>query len=301
LCKIQSRPRISIGLPVYNGARFIEETLDSLLAQTYEDFELIICDNASNDQTEQICLAYQEKDERVQYYRNATNLGAVKNYKKVLELSSGEYFRWANSDDLFSPVSLARCVEVLDGEPSIVLTYPKTRFIDENGQSIGDCEDDFDLQNEKASERFKLVHEKLGRVNGIYGLVRTDILRKTKLIRNFIGGDIHVMAELSLYGKFWRIPEFLFFRRIHDKAYSSYEDIEKCQEFFDPNTKGRAPFREWHHLMAYFDSVLSAPLNIFEKLDLSIYLFRTGIWNRKKLANELFDGLHYVRSNFFNV
>ena len=107
-------PRVSIGLPVYNGERYIAETLDSLLAQTFHDFELIISDNASQDRTEEICRSYASTDTRVRYVRNATNLGAPRNYRRAFELSSGEYFRWANCDDLFSPESLARCVEVLD-------------------------------------------------------------------------------------------------------------------------------------------------------------------------------------------
>src|SRR5207244_10480282 len=109
-------PRVSIGVPVYNGERYIAETLDSLLAQTFEDFELIISDNASHDRTEGICRAYAAKDSRIRYVRNSTNLGAARNYRLAVELSSGEYFRWANCDDLFAPTSLSRCVEVLDLE-----------------------------------------------------------------------------------------------------------------------------------------------------------------------------------------
>src|SRR5262245_38883261 len=116
-----SRPRVSIGLPVYNGERYLAETLNSMLAQTFEDFELIICDNASTDQTEQICRFYAGKDTRICYVRNATNLGAAKNYRRTFELSSGDYFRWANCDDLFAPESLACCVEILDWKPSVVL------------------------------------------------------------------------------------------------------------------------------------------------------------------------------------
>src|SRR4030065_2003444 len=104
------RPRVSIGLPVYNGERYISETLDSLLSQTYKDFELIISDNASIDRTEHICLSYAEKDERIRFSRNPVNVGSAKNYRMSFELSHGEYFRWANYDDIFDPTSLARCV-----------------------------------------------------------------------------------------------------------------------------------------------------------------------------------------------
>jgi glycosyltransferase involved in cell wall biosynthesis len=87
-------PRVSIGLPVFNGEKYLAEALDSILSQTYRDFKLIISDNASTDRTEQICREYAAKDRRIRYYRNEKNIGAPKNFNRVFELSSGKYFRW---------------------------------------------------------------------------------------------------------------------------------------------------------------------------------------------------------------
>lgn len=288
-------PRVSIGMPVYNGERYIAETLDSLLGQTFEDYELIICDNASTDHTEQICRAYADKDQRIRYTRNAENLGAAKNYRRTLELSSGEYFRWANCDDLFAPEGLGRCVAVLDQDRSVALTYPKTKLIDERGHVISEYEDRLDLRSTKASERFAQIISTVGLVNIIYGLMRADILRQTGLLRNFDGGDIPLLAELALYGKFWEIPEFLFYRRIHPGASFSYkDDVGATQEFFDPKTKGQIPFREWKHLWAHWHTVMNAPLNKSEKMRLYYFLIRVGTWNRNKLANELFGAMRQV-------
>src|SRR5262249_28074703 len=150
-----------------------------------------------------------------------TNRGVAANYRKVLEAASAEYFRWANSDDLFAPESLARCAEVLDREPSVVLAYPKTRLIDARGAVIGEYEDRRHLDSARASHRFVEVCERLGLVHVYYGLVRTTVLRRTGLIRPFPGGDIPLVAELALYGKFWEIPEVLFFRRVHPWALSN--------------------------------------------------------------------------------
>jgi len=286
--------RVSIGLPVYNGERYIAETLDSLLAQTFEDFELIICDNASTDRTEQICRSYLDRDKRIRYFRNATNIGAAKNYNRAFQLSVGKYFRWASCDDLSAPESLARCVKVLDGEPSVVLAYPKTKFIDEQSHVVSEYEDHLHLQSPKASERFLQLCKNLGRVNAIYGLLRADILRRTGLVRNFIGGDIPLMAELTLYGRFWEIPEFLFYRRFHDRASSSYKDMTQLQEFYDPKTKGRVLFRDWQHLGAHFFSVVRSPLDISEKMRVGYYVARMGIWERRDLAQELFGALRHV-------
>jgi glycosyltransferase involved in cell wall biosynthesis len=279
-------PRVSIGLPVHNGERYIGETLDSLLAQTFRDFELIICDNASRDRTEQICRSYANTDKRVRYVRNASNLGAPRNYRLAFELSSGEYFRWANCDDLFSPESLARCVEVLDREQSVVLTYPKTRLIDERGQVIRDYEENLHLQCDRASDRFQQVFRSLGLVNVIYGLMRATILRRTSLIGNFISADVLLVAELSLYGKFWEIPEFLFYRRIHPGAFSSSKTIDQLQEFINPGSKGRADLRVWCSFLANCRSVLRAPLEVSEKLILWHCLLRNAIWSRGELAKE---------------
>jgi glycosyltransferase involved in cell wall biosynthesis len=290
-------PRVSIGMPVYNGARYIEETLDSLLAQTFEDFELNICDNASKDRTEQICRAYEDKDSRISYTRNAENLGAAKNYRCAFERSSGEYFRWANCDDLFAPEGLARCVEILDQEPSVVLTYPKTMLIDERGREISGYEDRLDLRCAKASRRFIECHSLLGLNNIIYGLMRAGIVRQTGLLRNFPGGDIPLVAELSLYGRFWEIPEFLFYRRIHRESSSSYkDDVGATQEFFDPKTKGQFALSEWKHLWAHCESVMRAPLGRSEKLRLGYFLIRMGIWNRSKLARELLGAMRADKS-----
>src|SRR3569833_191665 len=114
-------PKVSIGLPVYNGENIFRETLDSILDQTFEDFELIISDNASTDHTEAICQSYVDRDKRVRYLRNPENIGASGNYTRVFEAASGENFKWAAHDDVCATTFLAECVNVLDRDPAIVL------------------------------------------------------------------------------------------------------------------------------------------------------------------------------------
>jgi len=287
--------RVSIGVPVYNGERYVAETLDSLLGQTYADFELVICDNASLDRTEHICRAYAGRDGRIRYVRNPTNLGAAGNYRRALELSTGEYFRWANADDLFAAEGLARCVDALDREPSAVLAYPRTRLIDEHGKIISDYEDNLDLRSPRASERFVQVMERLGYVNVIYGLMRTAALRRTGLLRGFPQGDIPLVAELALYGTFREIPEYLFFRRFHPGALSSRQgDVGQTQEFFDPRTAGRLALTQWRLLGAHAGSVARAPLALAEKARLGWFLARMAIWRRHALARELLDAVRYA-------
>src|SRR3972149_8539793 len=92
-------PRVSVGLPVFNGEQFLRQALDSVLAQTYPGFELIISDNASTDRTQDICEAYATRDKRIQYYRQSKNVGGGRNYNFVFEVSNGEYFKWLAHDD----------------------------------------------------------------------------------------------------------------------------------------------------------------------------------------------------------
>src|SRR6516165_10634650 len=120
---MNSTPLVSVGLFVYNGERFLEETLQSILNQTFTDFELIISDNASTDRTGEIAQAYAKRDGRIRYHRNEKNMGAGWNARRVYELATGKYFRWATVDDLLAPELLRRCVEILESDPGGVLAH----------------------------------------------------------------------------------------------------------------------------------------------------------------------------------
>jgi len=282
----RGRCRVSIGVPVYNGERYLSAALDSLLTQTYEDFELIICDNASTDRTGEIARSYAAKDQRVRYARNEKNLGASRNYGRTFALSSGEYFRWAPADDLSGPEFLARCVEVLDREPRAVLAYPKTSFIDEHGRCYAEYDDGLHLQSPRPSERFRLLLQRLGYVNALYGLMRADVVRRTRPLGTYPGWDVVFLADLSLYGTFWEIPEVLFYRRFHPGASSSMDRVQ-IRAFLDPDRPRRIHLHEWRHLWELSCVVERTPLPVADKMRLCVFLARTAIWGRDKLAREL--------------
>src|SRR5690349_21549528 len=150
-----NKPRVSIGLPVRNGARFLAQAVDSLLAQSYPDFELIISDNASTDETEAICREYAAHDARVRYYRSREDVGLARNYNYLFMRARGEYFKWAAADDVHEPDYVARCVDILEHDSSVVLAYARTKFIDENGVPLADSDPGFDLRSEAAAERLR--------------------------------------------------------------------------------------------------------------------------------------------------
>src|SRR5215213_4448949 len=148
------KPRVSIGMPVRNGQKYIREAIESILAQTFTDWELIVCDNASTDSTEQIVREFAARDPRVRYHRNPTDIGPANNHNVGFELARGEYFRWHAHDDMIAPEYLAVAVKALDEDPSIVCAYPKTKIIDDKGEFIENY--DFRLRTHaaKPSTRF---------------------------------------------------------------------------------------------------------------------------------------------------
>jgi len=133
---LENTPTVSIGMPVYNGEPFIRDALDSLLGQTFIDFELIISDNASTDNTEKICREYASKDERIRYIRQTENRGASANFQFVLNEAVGEYFIWAAADDLQSKEFLEIQVESLKKNNEIVLITTDVQNMDELGHNL---------------------------------------------------------------------------------------------------------------------------------------------------------------------
>jgi glycosyltransferase involved in cell wall biosynthesis len=280
-------PRVSIGLPVYNGEKYLEKAIDSIQSQTFSDFELIISDNASTDRTQEICRDYQNKDERISYYRFSENQGVARNFNRVFELSKCDYFRWATADDYSAPEQIEKCINVLDTKPEVVLSYPKTILIDEYGEVIQEYDDNLDLRFSSPKERFFNFLNRVGLCNIQYGLIRADSLRQTSLIRNYPGSDVVMLGELTLYGQFFEIPEFMFYRRFHPQASSSINCNEDRQAFYDPKTRGKLALNLWRDQLEYFFSILHAPLKPFEKVQILYLLLRFSIGMRQDLIREL--------------
>ncbi len=285
--------RIGIGMPVYNGERYLEQTLRATLAQTYDDFHLIIADNASTDRTAEICQDFAATDRRIVYIRNPVNLGAARNYVRCFEPTDCEYFRWGNADDLPEPTLLEKCVQVLDQQPDTVLAYGRTKVIDEDGGLIRYYDDNLHLQHDRAADRFIACIERIGLNNVMYGLMRREALARTALLRNYIAADINLVAELTLYGKFHEVPEYLFSRRMHPQA-SSWDraSAERQRDFWDPS-KRRLIMSTWRSIYEYNKAVLRAPIPAAQKYALLRYLIRKAYWAREVMVEELADLLRY--------
>ena len=235
----RQRPLVSVGMPVYNEQRYIGAALRCILSQTFEDFELIIGDNASTDGTREICQAVEAGDPRVKYHRHDSNIGSIANFNRVFELARGEYFVWASGHDLRSEHFLARSVEVLEGDRSVVLTYPRARWIEADGTEsrlIGGCVETRGLDRVSAAH---VVLWGLAYAYPIYGLMRADALRRTSVMRNVVGPDIVLLLELSLLGAFAQIAEpLLCMRKLDD--YGSWKAY--LRKSFGPSRPRRAAF-----------------------------------------------------------
>jgi glycosyltransferase involved in cell wall biosynthesis len=232
-------PRLSIGLPVYNGEKYLAESFDALLGQTYDDFELIVSDNASTDGTAEICRRYMKQDSRIRYVYQPRNLGAAANHNFVVGEARGELFKWAAADDIYAPDLLKYCVDALDEYPHVVLAHSWTALIDSAGKVTEEIEYPLATASLQAPERFRsMLYGKAG--DDIYGVIRTEVLRRTSLHNSYHHSDRTITAEIALRGPFYQVPDWLYFRRDHpDRAERARPTVRSRCANMDPRRADR--------------------------------------------------------------
>jgi len=297
-------PPVSVGLPVFNGEAYLEDSLKSLLAQTFSDFELIISDNASTDRTQQICRDYAAGDSRIVYHRNSENLGVVANEKRVVDLARGEFFRFAASDDLCAPSHLSACFAVLSQNPEAVLVYPRIQLIDENGKPVEEYDEGLDLQEPQPHLRLEHLLNRINMCNASFGLFRLETFRKLDAIQNFPSYDVVYLANFSLYGKFIEIPETLFFRRIYlDEKSGRRMSIHQRTVVMNANLSGKLFFPYWALLKWFTRGIRKAPLETSERLRclaaLRIWIARyrrSLYWDLRVAASQMLTGERYINT-----
>jgi len=277
--KTRSMPKLSIGIPVFNGQEFLPELLDGLLAQTFRDFEILICDNASTDRTPQICCEYERRDPRVHHVRNERNLGSVANFNRVFELSTAPLFKWAAHDDLHHEAYLEACVRLIEQNPDVVLAHTGTAFIDENSEIMPFDEQTGSFVDPKtgrrywadvtsigddpvAASRFWHVLTRARWGTHMFGVIRREILQRTSLLPNFPGSDRAMLAELALLGRFRCANERLFLKRFHASA-SAALDLKELRTFL--STDGKRYSRRLRQIKAFFGAPIGKPISIVSK------------------------------------
>ncbi len=297
-----NRPALlSIGLFVYNGEAFLRQTLDSLLGQTFRDFELIISDNASSDATQAICESYAQSDARIRYSRNEKNLGAGPNIRRVFALATGKYFKWAACDDLYEPTFLEKCIAALEADSTYVAAHSRTRVIDERGSFIENYEWPLDTASFDPVTRFREMLLNDHMCYQIFGVFRREALLQVPPQGSYVNSDGVLLAQVSLLGRYYEDPEFLFISRRHDQQSSRTLPVRlkkrrfrltnrfgtlPSPEWWDPAKTKSIQFPEWRQLAEYYQSILRAPLTLAQRMRALLLL---GPWVVKHFRRMMKD------------
>ncbi len=290
-------PRVSVGVPVFNGEAFLEQALNALLNQTFTDFEIVISDNGSTDRTEQICRSYAARDARIRYYRNDINRGAAWNHNRVFELARGKYFKWSTADDLCAPEFLQRCVAALDEDASAVMACPNVMEIDQHGRPLETvtvpgtrlipAESPLAAAHVRFREKIRFDHL----CQTIYSVFRSDVLRRTDLIGNYSDSDRVLLAHVSLFGRCLILPEVLFFSRDHPGRFSrTFVGWRERKAWFDGSQDNRWTFPFWRELAELWGVISRCPLPFQERLRCYWEMVR---WSRDNFRHLVFHDLAY--------
>lgn len=294
-------PRVSVGMPAYNSEAWLEQSVRSIIEQSFEDLELIISDNASEDGTEQLCRKLAARDPRIRYLRKPRNIGVANNYNAVLLEARGGYFKWASSNDLCDPGLIAQCVAVLDADPNCVLCHSRTRLILGESGGMEDYQEDLNLRQKRPVERFTAFLDRLQLNNVMNGVMRTAAIRRTGLYRNFLAGDVIMMGELALLGEFVQLPDFLFYRRMDERTATRLMPGDIVRRYYDPSGESKMPFITWRTNLAFVTAPWRLNLRIRDAVPASLHALRRAVWARRELMLELRQVILGARSGQRNV
>lgn len=285
-------PQVSIGLPVFNGENYLKEAIQSILVQSFVDFELIIADNASTDRTQEIAVAFARRDKRIRYYRNAINVGAAPNFNHTVALARGKYFKWAAHDDLLMPTFLEQCVAVLDRDPTVVLCHTQVKEISATGELIKNHGVDLPrIGSRQVHERFADLILIEHPCHDVFGVIRTDVLQQTPMIASFIGSDRVLLAELGLRGRFHKVPEYLFISRSHMEQSVLAMPLHQRRNWFDTRLQDGRSLPHWNYWREYYRTLQRVPLTVAEKKACYRQLLRYPNWAALPLAKDLITAI----------
>ncbi len=284
-------PKVSIALPVYNGENYVADALDSILAQSFEDFEVVISDNASTDATQTICQDYAARDPRISYHRNPHDIGPCLNFNRTLELARGRYFKWAAHDDLLDPTFVARCVEVLDADPEVILVHSLTRIINDQGEELAIYDSQLGgAASSRQSARFAALVLSQHICTDMFGLFRADALRRSRRLEgNYHGCDRAMLGELALIGRFAHIPEPLFFNREHGARYVRAVKPSERVEHHHESAQRTIAMNTWRLYSDYWAAVRKHGDGAANTLRCAGHLMTWWLvsWNSLRIGTEL--------------
>lgn len=259
---------VSVGVPVYNEARFLEQTLDSLLAQDYPNLEFIISDNASTDGTLEICSRAAARDPRVRVLQSEDNMGSAANFQRCLDEAKGELFLWAGGHDLLSRNMVSRCVAALMAHPGATIATPASGWIDAASLPFDGYAGVLDTRGMDPLARvFTLLWANM---HPMYGLIRTSALRMTGTIPNFPGSDLVLLARLILQGDFVPAHDATWSRR-QTRDEETYDDRQRRYRSSDFKI-GTPSFPMAQLVVELLKAVWSSKLALQDKLAFTVAL-----------------------------
>lgn len=278
---MRSRFRLTIGLPVFNGEDLLSESIEALLGQSYEDFELVISDNASTDSTAAICRRYMKLDSRVRYVRQLCNIGLHPNENFLMRQTHTELFKLAAHDDLHARDLVKRCVEALDEHPEVVVAHSWEARINAAGSVTEGLAYPVTADATRAPDRFRSMLFD-GWDDYTCGVMRTDVLMRTHLLGSHQFAERTFNAELNLHGPFYLVPDWMYFRREHPgrtrpytvRTRAAYMDYQRAARR-NPATRPHAEY-----VWAYVTAIRSAPITAAEKRECLAYL---AVWLGRRL------------------
>jgi glycosyltransferase involved in cell wall biosynthesis len=305
-------PLLTVGMPVYNAERFLAKALDSFLAQTFRDFELLLSDNASTDSTEKVARAYAALDPRIRYSRNEKNMGAGYNFRKVYLEATGRYYKQAAHDDFLEPTFLEECISALEADSSLVLAYTRTKVISPNGNLVEYYQWPLRTSSYDPVVRWRdlLLNDHM--CFQIFGVFRMDALRQCPPQGSYVNADGVLLAQAGLIGRFWESENFLFINTRHENQSSQtvparlngqgFRLIRKhgtlpCPEWWDPAKSHALHFPELRQLYEYAASIGRARLSAWQKIRAYSLL---GPWTRRHFRRMMKDLLIAMDQLLFN-
>lgn len=291
-------PLVTVGVPVYNAERYVAQSIECLLAQTFRDFVIVISDNASTDRTGDICQQYAKHDPRIRYHRNDTNIGMPGNFNLTFQMARSKYFRWATADDYCDREMLQDAVERMESDPSLALCYPRAIFVDESGKELFRWQDELHLMQDDPASRFRAVVTHIRKVHHHLGLMRSDCMRRTGMWARHVSSDMGFVAEMSLYGKFYQIDKYQFFRRSHEGS-SSWATADNRHQARTYHASGvqLVPFNRVRFHWRYVQAVRRSRIDLRARWGLYGFLMKFAASEKRRIWRESLEDLRLLSTS----
>ena len=293
--------RVSVGLPVYNAEQYLDQALSTLVAQTHQDLEIIISDNASTDSTQRICEAYAARDPRICYYRQTFNRGGAFNHNFVVARATSPYFRWYAADDWLEPECIETCARVLDENPGVVLAWARPTPM-RDGEPIVEYPVEPVWDDSSASTRLRSLigppHDRslISECYPIYGVSRTEAFVDCLPLGSFYGADNVVLVGMALKGHWQEVGPGLFYCRRHASNSTSGRNRFEVARWMDPDRRPGRSMPETNRFVGYARAVARARLPWSERLRCAWLVlrwpathrhWRLMIWDFRMLARDV--------------